>query len=84
MIFKQISIENFNFVAVWRVGSPEAGRYTELESHLFPPLPSPSWVSPLHRAESEAPHQAASSAQLDWGPALRKLWQVMGRQGGSR
>nr|XP_035932700.1 synaptotagmin-7 isoform X5 [Halichoerus grypus] len=41
--------------------------------HLSPPLPSPSWVSPLHRAESKTPHQDICSFQLDGGPALGKL-----------
>lgn len=50
--------------------------------HLSPPLPSPSWVSPLHRAESKTPHQDICSFQLDGGPALGKLVAGNGLSGG--
>lgn len=81
MTSKQVSVKKFNFAAVWRVGSPERAMFVELESHVSPRLPSPSWVSPLHRAESEAPHRGVWRAGA---LPSASFGQVMGSRGGTR
>lgn len=66
-----------------RVGSLEASVWSRVPglTYLFPPLPGPSWVSPLHRAESQAPHQEVRSVSWTEAPPLESLWQVLGSQG---